>query len=81
MQNTQSSENKVLEEVVRDFDKNEVFEEITAKFTWEQDVERSWNLLVENNGVLQHVSQENLENNSKQKYKKDQIASLRKGIF
>ncbi|SBT80680.1 general transcription factor IIH subunit 2, putative [Plasmodium malariae] len=83
MQNTQSSENKatLVEEVVRDFDKNEVFEEITAKFTWEQDVERSWNLLVENNGVLQHVSQENLENNSKQKYKKDQIASLRKGIF
>ncbi|SBT47410.1 transcription factor [Plasmodium ovale wallikeri] len=70
-----------VEEVVRDFDKNEVFEEITAKFTWEQDVERSWNLLVENNGILQHVNQENIEEKSKQKYKKNQECSLRKGIF
>ncbi|SBT82313.1 TFIIH basal transcription factor subunit, putative [Plasmodium ovale] len=83
MQNPHNVENKAIfvEEVVRDFDKNEVFEEITAKFTWEQDVERSWNLLVENNGILQHVNQENIEEKSKQKYKKNQECSLRKGIF
>ncbi|KNG76740.1 hypothetical protein PFMG_02844 [Plasmodium falciparum IGH-CR14] len=44
-------------------------------------VERSWNLLVENNGVLQHVSQENNENENKEKYRKNQGSSLRKGIF
>ncbi|EUD68835.1 transcription initiation factor TFIIH subunit 2 [Plasmodium inui San Antonio 1] len=83
MHKSQNIENKTIlvEEVVRDFDKNEVFEEITAKFTWEQDVERSWNLLVENNGILQHVSQENLEEKCKQKYKKNQVCALRKGIF
>ncbi|SPJ11872.1 TFIIH basal transcription factor subunit, putative [Plasmodium sp. DRC-Itaito] len=83
MQNPQNSENKVIfvEDVVRDFDENEIFEEITGKFTWEQDVERSWNLLVENNGVLQHVSQENNENENKEKYRKNQGSSLRKGIF
>ncbi|KJP90003.1 hypothetical protein AK88_00172 [Plasmodium fragile] len=83
MHKAQNIENEtvLVEEVVRDFDKNEVFEEITAKFTWEQDVERSWNLLVENNGILQHVSQENYEEKCKQKYKKSQICALRKGIF
>ncbi|ANQ09543.1 Ssl1-like protein [Plasmodium coatneyi] len=83
MHKSQNIENEIVlvEEIVRDFDKNEVFEEITTKFTWEQDVERSWNLLVENNGILQHVSQENVEEKSKQKYKRNQVCALRKGIF
>ncbi|SCN62770.1 general transcription factor IIH subunit 2, putative [Plasmodium chabaudi chabaudi] len=83
MQNSQNIDNKAIfvEEVVRDFDQNEVFEEITTKFVWEQDVERSWNLLVENNGILQHVNQETYEEKNKQKYKKSQTCSLRKGIF
>lgn len=45
------------------------------------DVERSWNLLVENNGILQHVNQETYDEKNKQKYKKSQTCSLRKGIF
>ncbi|VWU52130.1 general transcription factor IIH subunit 2 [Hepatocystis sp. ex Piliocolobus tephrosceles] len=85
MQKPQNNYNRSIfvEEVVKEFDnKEDLFEELTTtKFTWEQDVERSWNLLVENDGVLQHIDQETFKENVKDKNKLSEIRSLRKGIF
>lgn len=70
-----------IEQVVRDLEDDEFSEEAASKFAWEQDVERSWNLLVENDGVLQHISQEKSSGDKIQKYKKPQTIALRKGVF
>lgn len=70
-----------IEQVVKDLDDDGFSEEAASKFAWEQDVERSWNLLVENDGVLQHISQENTSGDKTQRYKKLPSAALRKGVF
>lgn len=70
-----------IEQVVRDSDSDRFSEEAASKFAWEQDVERSWNLLVENDGVLQHISQEKTSGDKTQKYKKPPSIAVRKGVF
>lgn len=82
-QNTQKVDVKptYIEEVIQKLATDENEEEDLGKFTWEEDVERSWNQLVENNGILQHVSDDKGSKTGREKYKQRHTTPLRKGVF